>query len=209
MPGTLTQAEARQHKLQAQRGNMRSLEILLEHLLGGDITLDNLDVTALSIGGTLIDATALEINRAADVSSRIVDLTAATLTVTEALHDGRIILSDLADGHIITMPEATGSGMVIQILVKTTYTSDTTIVLPDTVNTDLQGFALISDSAADTVHSIFTPAATHDLVTLNGGTTGGLLGTTIKYVDIATDLWQVEIIDGTGAATQATPFSST
>ncbi len=44
MPGTLTQAEARQHKLQATRGNMRSLELILEHLLGGDITLDNLEV---------------------------------------------------------------------------------------------------------------------------------------------------------------------
>ncbi len=44
MPGTLTQAEARQHKLQAQRGNLRSLEAILEHLLGGDITLDNLEV---------------------------------------------------------------------------------------------------------------------------------------------------------------------
>jgi hypothetical protein len=48
MSGTLTQAEARQHKLQAQRGNMRSLEIILEHLLGGDIILDNLEVTALT-----------------------------------------------------------------------------------------------------------------------------------------------------------------
>ena len=49
MPGTLTQAEARQHKLQAARGNMRSLDILLEHLLGGDITLDNLEVATLTI----------------------------------------------------------------------------------------------------------------------------------------------------------------
>lgn len=44
MATTLTQAEARQHKLQAARGNMRSLDIILEHLLGGDITLDNLEV---------------------------------------------------------------------------------------------------------------------------------------------------------------------
>ena len=48
MSGTLTQAEARQHKLQAQRGNFRSLEIILEHLLGGDISLDNLTVTVLT-----------------------------------------------------------------------------------------------------------------------------------------------------------------
>lgn len=51
MASQLTQAEARQHKLQAQRGNMRSLGIILEHLLGGDITLDNLTVTALTIDG--------------------------------------------------------------------------------------------------------------------------------------------------------------
>lgn len=171
--------------------------------------VDFLDIAALSLNGTALVASAAEINRVADASARIVAVTAGTLLVTEALHDGKIITLDNADGIIITMPEATGSGMVIDMIVITTFTSDTTIVLPDIVNADLQGFAVIGDTDLDTVESVFFPAAGDDLVTFNGGTTGGLVGTRIKYIDLATDLWQVEIIDKIGAATQGTPFTST
>lgn len=192
---------------QEQGGDRWSVGGSIDVLTGGDLDIES--GGAFKLAGTTVSATAVELNRAADVSTRIVTVTAATLLVTEVLHDGKIITLDRVGGTVITMPEATGSGMVIEFLVITTMTTDTTIVLPDTVNTDLQGFAVISDDADNTTESQFTPAATHDLVTLNGGTTGGLLGTRIKYIDIATDLWHVEIYDRTGAATQATPFSST
>ena len=192
---------------QEQGGGRWSVGGSIDVLTGGDLDIES--GGAFKLAGTTVSATAVELNRAADVSTRIVTATAATLLVTEALHDGKIITLDRVGGTVITMPEATGSGMVIEFLVITTMTTDTTIVLPDTVNTDLQGFAVISDDADNTTESQFIPAATEDLVTLNGGTTGGLLGTRIKYIDIATDLWHVEIYDRTGAATQATPFSST
>lgn len=184
-------------------------------IAGSDVTpelvvLDGFTGTTADLN--IIDgvlATTAELNRVADVSTRIVTVTAATLLVTEALHDGKVITLDRVGGTVITMPEATGSGMVIEFLVITTMTTDTTFVLPDVVNTDLQGFAVIGDTDDTVTESQFIPAATFDLVTLNGGTTGGLLGTRVKYIDIATDLWQVEIYDRTGAATQASPFTST
>ena len=205
---------------QEQGGSRWSVGGSIDVLTGGDLDIESggtFKIAGSTVSATAaelnlmngVTATTVELNRAADVSTRIVTATAATLLVTEALHDGKIITLDRVGGTVITMPEATGSGMVIEFLVITTMTTDTTIVLPDTVNTDLQGFAVISDDADNTTESQFIPAATEDLVTLNGGTTGGLLGTRIKYIDIATDLWHVEIYDRTGAATQATPFSST
>ncbi len=203
-----------------QGGDRWSIGGSLDVLTGGDLDMESgstfrLAGTAMTADAAelnLMDgvlATTAELNRAADVSTRIVTVTAATLLVTEVLHDGKVITLDRIGGTVITMPEATGSGMVIEFLVITTMTTDTTFVLPDVVNTDLQGFAVIGDTDDDATESQFVPAATFDLVTLNGGTTGGLLGTRIKYIDIATDLWHVEIYDRTGAATQATPFSST
>lgn len=206
---TLTQAEARQHALQAQRGNMRSLEILLNELVGGDIVLDNLDVTTLSIGGTVIAATAAELNRMADASARIVAATAATLAVTEALHDGKIITLDRAGGIAVTMPEATGSGMVITFIVITKFTTDGTITLADTTNTALIGQASIVDSDTTDLIHMFTPGATFDLVTLDGTNKGGGLGCWIQYIDLATDVWSVQIIEAVGGTAPATPFSST
>lgn len=206
---TLSQAVARQHALQASRGNMRSLEILLRELIGGDIQLDNLDVTTLSINGTALLATALEINRMADASTRIVTATASTLLVTEALHDGKIITLDRAGGMIITMPEPTGSGMVIEFICITKFTSDCTIILPDTTNTALIGFADIVDSDTTDLLHRFTPAGTHDLVTLDGTNLAGGLGCRIKYIDLATDVWGVEINEAVGGTSPATPFSST
>ncbi len=205
---TLTQAEARQHALQASRGSMRSLEILLRELIGGDIQLDNLDVTTLSIASTAITATAAEINRMADASARIVTATASTLAILEATHDGKVITLDRAGGIAVTMPEATGSGMVITFVVITKFTTDATITLADLANTALIGQASIVDSDTTDLIHMFTPAATHDLVTLDGTNTGGGLGCWIQYIDLATDVWSVQIVEAVGGTSPATPFTS-
>ncbi len=204
----LTQAEARQHALQAQRGSARSLEILLRELIGGDIQLDNLDVVTLSVNGTAITATAAELNRMADASARIVTATAASLAVDEATHDGKIITLDRAGGIAVTMPEATGSGMVITFIVITKFTTDGTITLADLVNTALIGQASIVDSDTTDLIHMFTPAATEDLVTLDGTNTGGGLGCRIQYIDLATDVWSVQIVEAVGGTAPATPFTS-
>lgn len=204
----LTQVQARQHAVQAQRGSARSLEILVNELIGGDIVLDNLDVTTLSIGGTAVTATALEINRVADASARIVTATDSSLAVVEATHDGKIITLDRAGGIAITMPEATGSGMVITFIVITKFTSDATITLADLANTALIGQASIVDSNTTDLIHMFTPGSTHDLVTLDGTNKGGGLGCWIQYIDLATDVWAVQIVEAVGGVSPTTPFTS-
>lgn len=156
--------------------------------------------------GQSVTATAAEINRAADVSSRIVNATAATLTVTEADHDSKVVTLNRAAGIAVTLPAASGSGTKLQFIVGTTVTSNSTtikVVGDDTMT----GLALLAQDAADTAVA-FETAADSDTITLNGSTTGGIKGDCIELIDVAADLWWVRVV-GSATGTEATPFSAT
>ncbi len=185
--------------------------IALQNLtLAGNLTLSgtvNLSGTP-QIGGTSILASAAEINRTCDNSTRIVNATASSLAITQAAHDGKIITMNRAGGIAVTMPEATGSGMRIRFKWGTKFTTNGTITLADLVNTDLVGGALIRDSNLATANLMFTPAATEDLITLDGTNKGGGLGCEIEMIDIALDLWSFKMVEYVGGTAPATPFSS-
>lgn len=156
--------------------------------------------------GTQITATAAEINRVADVSARIVNVTAATLAVTEASHDSKTVTLNKADGMAVTLPAATGSGLKVKFIIGTTITSNTTTIKV-TGNDVMTGVAIICNDTDNSV-SGFETAADTDTITFNGSTTGGIKGDCVELEDIAADLWHVRI---TGSATgiEATPFSAT
>jgi len=153
-----------------------------------------------------VNATADEINRACDVSARIVNATAATLTITEASHDGKVITLNRAAGIAVTLPAATGSGCHLRFQIGTTITSNSTTIKV-VGNDTMVGFALVAQDGGDT-SVLFGASGTDDTVTLNGSTTGGTKGDWIELFDVATDLWQVNAIL-TGTGTEATPFSAT
>ncbi|MHB8172715.1 MAG: hypothetical protein ACYDG6_14495 [Thermincolia bacterium] len=172
----------------------------------GDSHFDAVDATTLKIGGTAITATAAELNKAADTSARVVNVTAATLAVTEAAHDGKVVTLNKADGIAVTLPAATGSGAKLHFVVGTTITSvGTTIKV--TGNDTMTGTAIVCNDTDNSV-SGFETAADSDTITLNGSTTGGIKGDSIELVDIATDLWFVRV-NSSGTGTEATPFSAT
>jgi len=152
-------------------------------------------------------ATATEINRACDVSTRIVTATAATLAVTEAAHDGKTIVLDRAAGITATLPAATGSGARFRFLVKTTLSGGSHIIkVAD--NTDvMQGVAILAQDGGDT-SVLFETGATSDTITLDGSTTGGVPGAIVECQDIASNLYQVSVISA-ATGTEATPFSAT
>lgn len=155
------------------------------------------------LDGALV--TAAELNRAADVSTRIVNVTAATLAVTEAAHDSKVVTLNRAGGIAVTLPAATGSGAKLHFVLGTTYTTAGTIKV--TGNDTLVGSALIAQDAADTA-VMFEASGTDDTVTLNGTTTGGIKGDSVELIDIATDLWFVRMV-ASATGTEATPFSAT
>jgi hypothetical protein len=103
----------------------------------------------------------------------------------------------------VTLPAATGSGASFRFFVGTTFTSDATIKVAN-ANDTMAGQAIIDG----TTSTMFQTAATSDTITLNGSTTGGLLGTQIEVEDVEANVWYVKVL-GNGSGTEATPFSAT
>lgn len=152
-------------------------------------------------------ATAAEINRAADVSTRIVNLTAATLSLTEADHDGKTITVNRAAGSTITLHAASGSGARHRVVIGTTLTSGSLVIQVANASDVMQGFVMQMSDDPATVKA-FQAGATSDTITLNRTTTGvGSKGEWFELEDVATNLWQVHGMTA-ATGTEATPFSA-
>lgn len=153
-----------------------------------------------------ITATTAELNRAADVSTRVVNVTTTPLAVTEAAHDSKIVTLNKADGIAVTLPAATGSGAKIQFIIGTTITSVGTTIKVANASDVMTGTALLAQDGGDTA-VMFETAATSDTITLNGSTTGGIKGDSVELIDIAANLWWVRVV-GSATGLEATPFSA-
>lgn len=164
------------------------------------------EIQAMLTSLATLTATMTEINRAADTSARIVNLAAATLALTEAAHDGKIITVNKADGAALTLPAATGSGAMFKIIVGTTITSSA-LTVKVTGNDVMFGHCWMAADGGDTVVA-FETAADSDTITMNGTTQGGYKGAVIELVDIAADTWSVQIRCH-GTSSEASPFSAT
>ena len=186
-----------------------------------EVTIDDLTVSsdATFSGATIADlgtvtagvfgtsgSTIAELVRATDVSTRVVTLAATSLAVTQALHEGRIILlGHSGAASTATLPEATGSGAIYTFIVSVVNTS--THVIACEGDGEFNGFCRQIDNSDDSVDQY--PALVgdnFDTFTLNGTTQGGLVGDKITVIDIAADTWSIEAyITSTGTA--ATPFT--
>lgn len=167
-------------------------------------TVKFLDTTALT-------ATTKEINRACDVSARIVTWATTSLSVTEALHDGKTIMMSCATSPLAastaTLPAATGSGTRIRFRVGVVNTANYLIKVASASDI-MQGSITSLQDSADTVVGWET-ASDSDTITLNGTTTGGVsIGDMIELEDIASGVWAVSGRT-TSSGTEATPFSAT
>lgn len=111
-----------------------------------------------------------------------------------------------ADGCAITLPAAV-EGARISVVLSGDVTSNTTTITA-AAGDILAGYALIRDEADGAANDFKFFAADNDddlVITLNGGTTGGLIGDRIELVGRA-DGWNVRAVLS-GAGTLATPFS--
>lgn len=161
----------------------------------------------LKLGGTLLTATAAELNNIADVSGRLVNLTAATLTLSQAVHGNKIVTVNKADGTAITLPAAAGTGSIYKIFIGTTITSNSTTIKVANSSDTMVGFMDIYQDGGDTALQ-FEVGGSNDTITLNGTTKGGIKGDMIEIIDIATNLWYVNgRVSGTG--TEETNLSAT
>lgn len=168
-------------------------------------------VTELHIGATgsevQVSATPAEINRTCDVSTRKVSLTGTT-AITEALHEGKVgVITGSGAEYTYTLPEATGSGAIYRFIINEVNTSNTVFTTADAANCSFFGSVNILDLDA-AAQAAYAPAATDEIMTLNGSTTGGAIGDYIQFIDMATDKWCVfgQLQCPTGS-NPATPFS--
>ena len=131
--------------------------------------------------------------------------------ITEAEHAGRTLLLGEVGGNAqvtLTLPDATGSGTTYKFVVSVTNTSNYIIKVPDANNT-IDGIITYLDLDGTAVTGYGT-AATSDTITLNGTTTGGLLGDHIELIDILADKWHVRgCLRVPTGSNPATPFSAT
>lgn len=168
-------------------------------------TVDALDVTTLSLGGTAIVATAAEINRVADASARVVAVTAATEVLTAAEHDGKVVTLNRTGGIDLTLPAATGSGLHFRVVVVGDTTDAYTITVDDVCCETIRGSLLVTQDSGSGVIAVESGTSA-TVISLNSGTTGGEIGDIIELIDVAAGVWFVRgIVQGTGCET--TPFS--
>jgi hypothetical protein len=134
---------------------------------------------------------------------------AASLTASKTLtrsDANRVNVINAAAGLTLTLPAATGTGDIYKFLVGTTVTSNSVVIQVADADTTMTGLAI---SAADGGNSVngWETAATSDTITLNGSTTGGILGDHIELIDVAADTWSV-VMHSSSTGTEATPFSA-
>jgi hypothetical protein len=138
-------------------------------------------------------------------SPAIVNTTATLLSLTQAAHANRTVTNNSA-AITITLPAATGTGDTYTIYQQTAATATSSVYAA--AGTDvLQGVAWVSTTSTDNAEA-FATSATSDKVSVNGTTTGGIVGDKWVFVDVASGKWNVQgYISQTGAT--ATPFSAT
>jgi hypothetical protein len=108
----------------------------------------------------------------------------------------------IAATQTINVPTATGNSGGFNIFIGVTATGNKIIKSAGT--TVIQGIAVMAGSTAGT----FGTAVDTDTITLNGSTTGGVIGTLIELRDVAPNVYSVKV-HSIGTGIQATCFSNT
>ena len=130
----------------------------------------------------------------------------ATRSLSE-FESGSVCLFDRAAGIVYTLPTAK-PGLVYDFIVSTTITSNAAKVITS-AGTELLigGYTNVDTDTSNAVAAFTANGSTHVSVSMNGTTTGGILGTKIRFTCLSTTRWMVEgIVQGSG--TVATAFST-
>jgi hypothetical protein len=131
-------------------------------------------------------------------------VTAATLAVTAADYNGQTINLSRAAGSVVTLPAATGSNATYRFVITTAVTSNSYIIKVANATDTFNG----SSSVGGTTGSVFSTLPASDTLTMNGSTTGGLVGSYVQVTDIAAGEFLISAAL-VGSGTPATPFSAT
>jgi hypothetical protein len=128
-----------------------------------------------------------------------------TLNVTD--HYRATVLLDTAAGSTVTLPAATGSGVVFRFVVTVSCTSNNHVIKVANANDTMVG-TLLSTTIAGTAPFSDAAGGTDDTITLGPTTTSGLIGGVVLVEDVKPNVW---LIDGRviGSGTLITSLSAT
>lgn len=127
-----------------------------------------------------------------------------TLSVDES---GSTVLFDRAAGIVYTLPLAK-PGVFFDFVITTTITSNSAKVITGAATELLiGGYTNVDTDTSNAVAAFTGNGSTHVAVTQNGTTTGGLLGTKLRFTCLSATRWMVEgIVQGSGVV--ATAFAT-
>lgn len=130
----------------------------------------------------------------------------STYTLKEGESGSSVVLNRAA-GTVLTLPLAV-PGLTYNVLITTTVTSNSYKVITGAATELLIGGYTSVDTDTSNAVAVFTGnGSTHIAVTMNGTTTGGLLGTVLRFTCLSTTRWQVEgMMMGSGVV--ATAFAT-
>lgn len=168
--------------------DMTGLALACDSLLVNGVELGTSDMTTWAAFAADVDATAVEINRMADVSARLV-AAGASLTLTAASHSDRVVALDTAAGSTITLPAATGTGMRFKFVVTVKPTSNQHRI--DVVGSDAFFGSVNILDADSTAQAAYAAGTDADRFDMNGTTKGGQVGDTVELIDMVSGKWQI------------------
>lgn len=158
--------------------------------------------------GTATSAQWLPLDRSGSAQN-LVTLTANT-TLTALKHAGKTMLLNAAAGFTVTLPAPTGTGNIYNFFTLTTVTSSNNVI--DAKGGDasavISGISCqVQTTNAGTTYNIFGTASNTNELSMNGTTSGGVLGDFIELVDVGLHQWSVRaFLNSTG--TTVTVFAN-
>jgi hypothetical protein len=134
-----------------------------------------------------------------------------TLTVTAALHAGKVVQFGKTSGTICTLPAATGTGNVYTFVIGIAATSNANIIKVANSTDVMNGsIALQQDVDVAGTLKMWQAAVNDDTITMAGAaTTGGIKGGYIRCTDYLSGFWSCQVFISSGGGSEATPFSAT
>lgn len=123
-----------------------------------------------------------------NTKKKVVSGLGATYTLSVDDTDSTVLF-DRAAGIVVTLPTAV-PGLVFEFKTPVSVTTNNYKVITGAATEFLTGSVRTVKTDLTTLESI-PNGTTHRAVTMNGTTTGGLIGTTLRFVCLSTTLWEV------------------